>query len=454
MMICTTTLKRLSSARGAGLSTTAAAASSAFSLHAIGTGVHGETGLGVMPERSALGLTCDVTAAYRVPDMGKVLDASAGWGHSAAIEASNPSSIVLMGRALDMEHTLRWGRGVGRLLGIDSETWVGSPSNASALYSWGLNRFKEVSESTVPFKKPQQIDLPCKAGDTVRRVSCSGGLTIALMESGVAYAIGANRYGQCGIGDRRVYCLEPLQVRVPSPIARLDTGFQHCVALTSSGAVYTWGKGLRGQLGLSRETERELEPVAVERIEGDVVDVAAGMNHTAAVTKDGSVWIWGKYQNPERHSKYKYFKDAIGPRRVDFPEGTRIASILCGQYSTVAVDEDGGVWQWGMWPDSAMERYMREKESGEEASQEMHGLERMVHAPQKVCIPKEYEGLKMSIAPGFGQTIATFPDSPKKTPISWGFDGHARPWLACENLSVKHVRQAHMHILLMIEENK
>ena len=57
----------------------------AFSLRAIGAGVHGETGLGVIPERALFNIPQDIHASYHVPGIKNVIDADAGWAHSAVI---------------------------------------------------------------------------------------------------------------------------------------------------------------------------------------------------------------------------------------------------------------------------------------------------------------------------------------------------------------------------------
>ena len=72
-------------------------------------------------------------------------------------------------------------------------------------------------------------------------------------------------------------------------------GFAHTLALAERGCrVFACGKGDRGQLGAgTREDQRAPAPVA--GLEGlpDVVMVAAGYCHSAAITSAGLLLLWG-----------------------------------------------------------------------------------------------------------------------------------------------------------------
>ncbi|MEI9966942.1 MAG: hypothetical protein WDN67_04970 [Candidatus Moraniibacteriota bacterium] len=63
------------------------------------------------------------------------------------------------------------------------------------------------------------------------------------------------------------------------------------MALTSGGAVYTWGSNATGQLGIGSTTASST-PVQVTTI-SNIVGIAAGYTHSLAVQSDGTVWAWG-----------------------------------------------------------------------------------------------------------------------------------------------------------------
>jgi alpha-tubulin suppressor-like RCC1 family protein len=86
----------------------------------------------------------------------------------------------------------------------------------------------------------------------VTHVSTSVGLTVALTKEGDIYCFGLNRWGQCSVVDKtgkHIYKPTKIIPSYPCKFSQVDTGLQHCVALSDDGYVYAWGKGTRGQLG-------------------------------------------------------------------------------------------------------------------------------------------------------------------------------------------------------------
>ena len=126
---------------------------------------------------------------------------------------------------------------------------------------------------------------------------------------GDAYAWGANGSGQLGdttTTDR----FTPVQVHGPlnsgflSGVAKMVGGEGHTVALMCNGDVMAWGQNDQGQLG-SGNTTNGLVPALVvtpcplppRPLLGcpltNVIDIAAGFEHSLAVDANGDVWFWG-----------------------------------------------------------------------------------------------------------------------------------------------------------------
>ena len=152
-------------------------------------------------------------------------------------------------------------------------------------------------------------------------VSCStAAATVLLTSTGALYTVGQNFYGQAGAGqgfgvDELPIAYEPVRVRGMEPSERVlsvAAGFEHVLAVTDAGALYAWGRGDRGQLGLG---DKEAYKSAVRvcgaadvflpaeggSAEGGaahrVVAVEAGVSASACVTGDGRLWVWGKMQS-------------------------------------------------------------------------------------------------------------------------------------------------------------
>lgn len=85
---------------------------------------------------------------------------------------------------------------------------------------------------------------------------------------------------------------------------KVSCGGTHTAALTNLGRVYVWGRGDSGQLGIGSAWLKDTDdngllgvsrPHLVEGFNGEkVVQVACGAFHSAAVTEQGHVYIWGK----------------------------------------------------------------------------------------------------------------------------------------------------------------
>jgi hypothetical protein len=81
-------------------------------------------------------------------------------------------------------------------------------------------------------------------------------------------------------------------------VRQICCGGQHAAVLSAEGQVYTWGRGGFGRLGHG-STESAASPVAVAgRLQGEVcVQVACGFAYTAAVTRAGALYTWGAGEN-------------------------------------------------------------------------------------------------------------------------------------------------------------
>ncbi|KAK2440451.1 Regulator of chromosome condensation (RCC1) family with FYVE zinc finger domain-containing protein [Trifolium repens] len=115
------------------------------------------------------------------------------------------------------------------------------------------------------------------------QVSCGRMLTLALTNMGKVFAIGSAKYGQLGnphVKDRAVLVEGMLKQEY---VKMISCGSYHAAVLTSSGSVYTWGKGENGQLGLG-DTENRYTPCFVEALRDRQVDsITCGPSFTVAV---------------------------------------------------------------------------------------------------------------------------------------------------------------------------
>lgn len=79
-------------------------------------------------------------------------------------------------------------------------------------------------------------------------------------------------------------------------IVAISAGDDHSVALAADGRVWTWGRGKYGALGLD-SLDNRLVPEQVKALQGSpVIAIAAGGNHSVALSAKRRVYAWGSNQ--------------------------------------------------------------------------------------------------------------------------------------------------------------
>lgn len=92
-------------------------------------------------------------------------------------------------------------------------------------------------------------------------------------------------------------------------VRSVDVGLSHCIALSECGSmIYTWGKGLDGQLGLGN-IKANSSPQLVKNLRGCLRAVSAGFYHSAAVSVEGTVFVWGRGMASVLRGGTQYGKD-------------------------------------------------------------------------------------------------------------------------------------------------
>ena len=83
----------------------------------------------------------------------------------------------------------------------------------------------------------------------------------------------------------------------PPQIEDLHLGEYFSLAQSKRGYVYSWGANDVGQLGIAQDCQYSVEPVAVtsskNTLSKAVSQIACGIKHSIALTKDNQVYTWG-----------------------------------------------------------------------------------------------------------------------------------------------------------------
>ncbi|KOP64722.1 hypothetical protein AMS62_05215 [Bacillus sp. FJAT-18019] len=123
---------------------------------------------------------------------------------------------------------------------------------------------------------------------------------------------------------------------------KLVAGYYHTTSLVSSGEVYSWGYGDRGQLGDGTWYTRTT-PVMAKSL-NHVIDIHSGVRSSMALRQDGTVWTWGANENGQLG--IGTITNVNAPAQVAGLSGIKAISGGLG-YHGMALSENGTVWTWG-----------------------------------------------------------------------------------------------------------
>ena len=125
--------------------------------------------------------------------------------------------------------------------------------------------------------------------------------------------------------------------------AMIAAGQDHTCALTSSGAVKCWGKNSAGQLGDNSTTQRN-SPVDVSGLSSGVTAIATGTLHTCALTSAGAVKCWGDNYEGQLGDNSTTQRNSLVDV-IDLSSG--VTAISAGDLHTCALTSAGAVKCWG-----------------------------------------------------------------------------------------------------------
>lgn len=207
-----------------------------------------------------------------------------------------------------------------------------------SLYMWGSFVKPEVWKSGLEVS-------PVKIMENVVSVGCSMYHTAAVKKDGSLWAWGMNDCGECGNGQKgdeiyndQRYHLSP--VKVMDDVATVSCGGSHTAAIKKDGSLWLFGSNAYGQIG----NDGGIIQTVPVKVMDDVVYVSCGSDYTAAVKADGSLWTWGGNEDGQlgNGEKGRGLKQYTPIKIMD-----DVVYVSCGYNHTAAIKKDGSLWTWG-----------------------------------------------------------------------------------------------------------
>ena len=130
---------------------------------------------------------------------------------------------------------------------------------------------------------------------------------------------------------------ENVPVKIMDNVVSVSLGDTHSAAITSDGGLYMWGSNYHGQLGDGTDTNKNI-PI---KVMDNVISVSLGYNHSAAITTDGSLYTWG-YNNEGQLGDGTNISRNTPMKIMD-----NVSLVNLFYHSSAAITIDGSLYTWG-----------------------------------------------------------------------------------------------------------
>jgi alpha-tubulin suppressor-like RCC1 family protein len=211
------------------------------------------------------------------------------------------------------------------------------------MWSWGRNDYGELGiNNQTSRSSPVQIG----ALTTWAEVSFGGSFCLAIKTDGTLWSWGRGSNGELGInsGYNRS---SPVQVGALTNWSQVTAGAYSCVAIKTDGTMWSWGYdgSYSGQLGLNAAIARS-SPTQIGSLT-TWASVSAGETSAFAIKTNGTLWSWGRNLSGQLGlSRPASFAGGLSSP-VQIGALTTWSSVAGQRYSCLAIKTDGTLWSWG-----------------------------------------------------------------------------------------------------------
>ena len=238
------------------------------------------------------------------------------------------------------------------------------------MFTWGSGDMGKLGHGRVT--RPQMLPRMIRGRltkESVVTMSLGMSHTAAVTNTGACFIWGGGWFGRLGLGNNdNVYAPKKITALDYMFIVKISCGGYHTMALTKEGEVYTWGRGDE-RLGIG-ETPDVMEPtlvVALRQKQADIVDICASEEHSVVIASNGAVYAWGmgRYgklglskgsNDTDADEAFNLPRDVLNNRGSviqpldllrNAPGEMNIRMMSSHSNHTVALSQEGVVYAWG-----------------------------------------------------------------------------------------------------------
>ncbi len=253
------------------------------------------------------------------------------------------------------------------------------------VFAYGSNDSGCLGLATVRLQVKTPAPIKELAGKALAKLCSGNRFVLALTEAGQVFSWGDNKFGQLGLGksglgsvNKPVLIQEGLALK-GEHIIDVSCGQFHVLLLSAGGHLYAFGSNVSGAIG-NGTTFHQSKPVhltalasSIDSIPGsaaaaaaasphlgvDMVAIAAGGWHSAALNRKGELFVWGWNEQGQCGQQEGDVAAKTGkvvrPQRVLLPvldaafpcAHAVLKSVQCGLHHTLVLTFEGLVWAMG-----------------------------------------------------------------------------------------------------------
>ncbi|EFA79484.1 ankyrin repeat-containing protein [Heterostelium album PN500] len=214
-------------------------------------------------------------------------------------------------------------------------------TDTGGVYSWGLCSYGKLGHPT-----KNDISIPSMISafknKQITQIACGKDHSLALDEIGVVYAWGNGSGGRLGLGNSEVVSIPKIIPHFEDEkITSIACGQEFSLALSDSGKVFSWGKGLHGNLGYDVSTMLSQSTPKVIPMLPPASQISCGNWHSMVLSKSGDVYTFGSNID----CRLGHSGNGSTPTMVQI--GSKIKKIGAGANFNAVLSESNAIYTWG-----------------------------------------------------------------------------------------------------------
>jgi len=227
----------------------------------------------------------------------------------------------------------------------------------SSLHPPELDEYDAIFSQDTPVQDPFEYLFAFDDKGALRSIRAGKKHLAVLTEAGAVYTWGFGEFGALGLGGA-TFSRIPKLVKTLSDkvVVQIACGEYHTLALTDKGDVYAWGRGFEGQLGIGSPHG---EGIISEGKKNKKLDPPGSNGLTSQRFLKGGYDSDGEEDDPTTKLKKNqplYNPGHIEPYRIETASTPRYIKsffrnpmkyIACGAYFSLAISTEGELYGWG-----------------------------------------------------------------------------------------------------------